>query len=271
MRTWQVLAVVALAAAFGSGCGRTGLGLNGKVCVPGDQITCTGAGGCTGIQLCAADGSGYGACSCGVLTDGGGGGDGGGGRDGGGGGDGGGACSRCGTQACCDNICTNTSTDTNNCGQCGNACVSGPGPDCVMGICGCAPNGGQACSAGATCCGNGCKDLTSDTLNCGECGKQCTANHACQGGQCLCGGGACAATETCCGNRCVDTTSDRRNCGACGNQCQRSAQCVNGTCGGSNNCGPGGRPCPPGQQCCPNICCSVCLGGVCMDGHDAGT
>ena len=180
-------------------------------------------------------------------------------------------CAHCGAQACCNGICTDTNTDTNNCGQCSNACLPGPSPDCVMGLCGCSGNSGQACAAGDTCCSNGCKNLLTDAQNCGECGKKCTGNQTCANGSCSCGGTTCTGTQICCSNACVDKNTDPNNCGFCGNQCQGAATCVNGLCSGNNNCGPGGTPCPGNQQCCPNVCCTTCLGGVCMDGQDAGT
>ncbi len=186
-------------------------------------------------------------------------------------------CAHCGAQACCNGICTDTNTDTNNCGQCGNACLPGPSPDCVMGLCGCSGFSGQACAAGDTCCSNGCKNLLTDTSNCGECGKKCSAGQVCSNGTCSCGsaGAQCTGTQICCpagspSATCVDKNTDNKNCGYCGNQCQNNGACVNGLCP-TANCGPGGTPCPTGQQCCPNICCTTCLGGVCMDGSDAGT
>jgi hypothetical protein len=192
--------------------------------------------------------------------------------DAGGQSDGANLCAHCGAQACCNNVCVDTNTDMNNCGACGNACLPGPSPECVMGMCGCSGNSGQACAAGDTCCTNGCKKLLTDATNCGECGKKCTGNQTCTNGQCSCGGATCTGTQICCNNACVDKNTDKNNCGFCGNQCQgASAVCTNGLCSGNNNCGPGGTPCPTGQQCCPNICCTTCLGGVCMDGQDAGT
>jgi hypothetical protein len=180
-------------------------------------------------------------------------------------------CAHCGTQACCNGICTDTNTDINNCGQCSNACLPGPAPDCVMGMCGCSGNSGSACAASDTCCSNGCKNLLTDQFNCGECGKKCSGNQACNNGACSCGGATCNANQICCTNVCVDKNTDNNNCGFCGNVCQNGNTCVNGLCqGGNNNCGPGGTPCPNGQQCCPNICCTTCLGGVCMDSQDAG-
>ena len=40
------------------------------VCTPGQSVACTGPGGCAGGQVCAADGTGYGACACGASDSG---------------------------------------------------------------------------------------------------------------------------------------------------------------------------------------------------------
>ena len=61
-------------------------------CVPGQQIGCACAGGTKGVQICSADGAGYGACEgCSGA---------GGGADGGGGAGGGSSCAPGTTQAC---------------------------------------------------------------------------------------------------------------------------------------------------------------------------
>jgi len=79
----------------------------------------------------------------------------------------------------CGGACINPSTDTSNCGKCGNACTIGQ--MCTDGFCGCRP--------GVTDCGNGvCTDLQTDPLNCGECGLACRTgepyNETCIGGDC---------------------------------------------------------------------------------------
>jgi len=38
---------------------------SGGKCTPGASVSCVGAGGCPGGQVCASDGSGYGSCACG--------------------------------------------------------------------------------------------------------------------------------------------------------------------------------------------------------------
>lgn len=48
-------------------------GSSGGACTPGESNSCTGAGGCSGGQVCNADGSGFGTCDCGSGGDAGGG------------------------------------------------------------------------------------------------------------------------------------------------------------------------------------------------------
>lgn len=44
-------------------------GCESQVCTPGTSVACVGAGGCAGGQVCNAEGSGFGACDCGGMTD----------------------------------------------------------------------------------------------------------------------------------------------------------------------------------------------------------
>jgi hypothetical protein len=87
------------------------------------------------------------------------------------------ACSNC-------TLCTDTQSDTSNCGGCGLACPTGA--SCVGGHC-------QACAALGPHfaeCGGGekdyCADLGSDTHNCGACNTVCTPTGApCVDGVCM--------------------------------------------------------------------------------------
>jgi hypothetical protein len=81
----------------------------------------------------------------------------------------------CGSGRCVDS-CANLSSDSNNCGGCGNICASDQ--TCVNGTC-TAP-----CAAGETTCNGLCVDITSDPHNCGSCGNICPANRHCDNGVC---------------------------------------------------------------------------------------
>jgi hypothetical protein len=59
MRALVVVGVLVLAAALSGGCD-----MNGTPCYPGDSLPCSCPGGASGLAVCAANGGGYGACSC---------------------------------------------------------------------------------------------------------------------------------------------------------------------------------------------------------------
>jgi hypothetical protein len=88
----------------------------------------------------------------------------------------------------------------------GGACtVSLCNPGCTNGnLCGagqCLCNNSSGCVGAQTCCLlTGCKDLSSDPMNCGTCGYQCAPDSQCCGGSCI-------------------PANDPQNCGACGNVC----------------------------------------------------
>lgn len=185
---------------------------------------------------------------------------------------------------CCGGRCSDTSSDIDNCGACGNACTGGESCQYTSG-------GGVGCRCrdSETECTGTCADLQTDPNNCGQCGHVC-ASGACENGTCSClshcdgsgncGGGQadCGACETCTdgacmptcnGGRtccdaagCVDTQNDPNNCGSCGNACTGGATCQNGACTASScpnpwfSCGVSYPPhvsdvcCLPGSQCC---------------------
>ncbi|MCO5546785.1 hypothetical protein L7F22_000221 [Adiantum nelumboides] len=60
------------------------------------------------------------------------------------------------------------------------------------------------------CCRGRCRNVHSNALHCGGCGRSCRQGRSC-----------CAAS-------CVDLNKDRANCGGCGNAC---LDCHNGLCG----------------------------------------
>ena len=64
----------------------------------------------------------------------------------------------------CEELCTNTAEDVNNCGSCGEECESGEEPGC---------------------CSGSCTDLNNDGENCGSCGEECFGEDpACCSGGC---------------------------------------------------------------------------------------
>jgi hypothetical protein len=78
-------------------------------------------------------------------------------------------------------LCVDLQNDASHCGGCGTLCALGQ--VCVGGAC------AAMCPQGLTPCGGSCADVASDSLNCGACGRACTAG--------ACSGGACPAGKDC--------------------------------------------------------------------------
>jgi hypothetical protein len=102
-------------------------------------------------------------------------------------------------------VCTDLSSDAQNCGFCGNACATGA--RCVNGSC------GGSCQPGYVLCNGACVDLQTNTSNCGRCGNQCAPGQGCQGGACVtcalqCGGTCCTGGTGCCGTACQSQHKD---------------------------------------------------------------
>lgn len=143
--------------------------------------------------------------------------------------------------------CSDTTTDTKNCGSCGNACPTGE--KCLSSSC--TTCAGINCSGTDTCCpsgsGKACTNLQSDAQNCGKCGTACPTGEKCVSGSCTnCGGTTCTSSQTCCtagGTKsCVDLTSDSNNCGSCGNGCPSGYNCQNSGCTDKPPCTNGPQP-----------------------------
>jgi hypothetical protein len=83
------------------------------------------------------------------------------------------------------------------------------------------------CRAGMTNCNGYCRDLTSDSQNCGACGITCLSGQSCQKGQCS---ASCASGLIWCNGVCRNLYMDSANCGSCGVSCGAGASCQNGVC-----------------------------------------
>ena len=142
-------------------------------------------------------------------------------------------------------FCLDLTTDTSNCGACGNFCpYSSHMLDyaCLGGTCkGHCASGFDSCDPANPCETN----LMTDNNNCGACGNACSGDgQGCVNGQCACvancgpGGSVdanchciCAAGLTSCGASCVDTNTDVNNCGGCGQTCGPIvSECSAGKC-----------------------------------------
>jgi hypothetical protein len=176
---------------------------------------------------------------------------------------------------------SNTQTDVNNCGTCGNVCsATNATVGCTGGVCtitGCAT--GYANCDGAY--SNGCEVNTqTDHANCGTCSNECGAANA----SAACSSGTCAITScntgfaNCNGlysDGCeVNTQTDHANCGVCSNPCATTALCSAGSC--VLSCGTGQTLCTAGSTAyCANTTtdpsnCGAC-GTVCASSHNTPT
>jgi hypothetical protein len=157
-----------------------------------------------------------------------------------------GACSCLKTT--CGQSCVDSTSDGNNCGQCGNAC--GDYELCAQGSCVCALHFKK--------CGDHCVDVSKDHENCGDCGHVCPMGIVCEKAECH----GCALGFTSCpppGPECRDLSSDETSCGACGLPCHWPAStCCSGHCADFefdvHNCGSCGVECTPPIPCKNGTC-----------------
>lgn len=187
----------------------------------------------------------------------------------------------------CGARCTNINADFNNCGSCGNSCLTGQ--SCTSGVCvgdprvdtgpqpdtGPRPDSGPGgmcsptCSSTQQCCGTTCVNrmssggdgrADSSFQHCGRCNNACDMDRASSCGvsggtvQCLCGNfPQCGSGQACVPNGagfiCANLQFDPMNCGTVGNACGEGETCNAGVCG----CGSAG-PCSTGQACCAGAC-----------------
>jgi hypothetical protein len=207
----------------------------------------------------------------------------------------------------CSGACVNLRTDGNNCGACGfsvpfgETCVNGQFSSSLVQSNKTATTittGKQVtCPSGQTSCSGTCRNILTDTANCGSCSTTCPSGQTCQGGRCVLAGTAapvvsttvpstlvvdlmCSGRETACGNSCVNLFTDKKNCGVCGRTCGNQQICVNARCGPAcmesgttlcndkcvdldtdmENCGACGTEC---KTFLPNAKGSLCSSGEC--------
>jgi hypothetical protein len=193
----------------------------------------------------------------------------------------------------CGVACVDLLTDLHNCGDCGNACSSANGEQCVDATC---TTPCQLRTDGLTSlCGGVCVDLISDQKHCGACGTDCgDGMDVCSDGKCTmvkCGDGE---QYLCPPDRqCVDLGINGLHCGACGNVCASGEECVAGVCRtdlvtpdtdecegvdlqyDEANCGACGNVCGKAFECLKGQCLLICpgadCGGVCVDTRSDST
>jgi hypothetical protein len=143
----------------------------------------------------------------------------------------------------CEGSCRDLQTDRNNCGGCWNECPVNK--TCRDGQCTAvtttlmttittvrtSTTQTPGCTLGQTLCGSSCRNLQTDTSNCGTCGTVCPVNEYCSGGKCTCVG----AFPVKCSGVCVNLNNNNNNCGVCGKVCPANvanghSRCDSGSC-----------------------------------------
>lgn len=151
--------------------------------------------------------------------------------------------------------------------------------------------GCNAENCAATCCGDVCRDTTSNADHCGACNHACGENEICQNSECIeVQTGQCGKNEMKCGDSCVTVVKNNEHCGTCDNACTDGTTCVWRTCeidcgdqircdgqcvdalNDRNNCGKCGKTCADDKVCANGSCTDKCpeagqmvCGGACID------
>lgn len=171
-----------------------------------------------------------------------------------------------------DLMCTDSTSDPKNCGECGKTCAAKE--SCCEGTCVDVQGGnaqhcgacGSACQGGLGCCGGQCVQLKKSTQHCGKCGQTCQGNELCCSGTCAdiqgnnnnhCGacGRSCQPGFPCCSGECTDLQTEPKHCGKCGQTCSGEQKCIKGQCLGAGSCTSTAH-CPKGSICRVNQCIS---------------
>lgn len=89
------------------------------------------------------------------------------------------------SESCCSLVCTDTSTDFDNCGSCGAPCNASKADECYGSTCHC--DGGPVCTGGSymKCCApDGCVATDFNDSHCGSCTHSCSGGTTCAFGIC---------------------------------------------------------------------------------------
>lgn len=120
-------------------------------------------------------------------------------------------------QLCCASGCVDPSTDSANCGACGQQCESGTA--CIAGRC------------ATEICNNGLDDNHDGKIDCAD-ETSCPQTTACRGGLCCQGKCTSESTPELCANGADDDCDGQKDC--------EDAKCAGQTCGAGKVCGTGG-------------------------------
>ncbi|MBN2497998.1 MAG: hypothetical protein JXR96_25625 [Deltaproteobacteria bacterium] len=183
-----------------------------NVCEPGEQAACACQGGGQGVQICLADGSGWGECDCACVPD-------------------------CTGKDCGDDGCSGS------CGSCGAGEVCSDGRcECAFEECeGACCADGQRCYRGA-CCTPDCAGRCCGDDGCGgQCQHSCPTGTACNATTCECEpvaretGLPCTDHDQCASGLCLRYTGQAE--GYCTEtDCGSDAECVNHSDDGVEMC-----------------------------------
>jgi hypothetical protein len=128
-------------------------------------------------------------------------------------------------------------------------------------------NGVCACPSGRSSCSRICRNLATDSTNCGSCGNACAAGQLCSSGACQDGSGGSGGTDgfggaanrvamiaSACASECEAEESSLHY------QCPPPADCITSVC--EDPVAPGAVvPTPPGCED-PYVTMTLCLGGI---------
>ncbi len=190
----------------------------------------------------------------------------------------------------CDGNCVNLTNNMDHCGQCDNPCDLAQTchqGECVSFVCGDGECDTTETCEKDSCCSGVTVDLSSDPMNCGECGNVCGENMLCENAECVCeegfepcGTGCCDFSEACSID--ADCPTGEKCCeGKCiVPECEENGDCGDGDPCTEDFCSAGcGMVCehleitdclPQADGCCPSDDCVDDPDCLCKSDADCG-